>query len=213
MVAGVFFVEEDRSLSPTTQITSKSCFTIQATKGPIGSTLEVRSFTKLLELYGEPISGIDDHLVIKQAVDRGTTCIISRVAHYTSLIDPLTLTALFPLLVVQDRIGAAGSAQQESAVGPFTLVNGDDFVINPDSTPEVSETFDSAAASVPSSDPGGGATAWNLGGEALNVDTGLVGEELSFIVTFSDAFPPLRLTRTTTRKPKLRNRSMRLLAA
>ena len=190
MVAGVFFKEEDRSFNPSTQIISKSCYTVRANKGPIGSSLELKSYTKFVEAYGDPISGIDDHLVIKQALDRGTTVVASRVAHYTDLSDAATLTALFPLIAVDDQLGAEGSATQESSIGPFTLVDGDDIIITPDGSPEATETFDGAAATTVSEDPGGGATGWNLGGELLNVDVGLTGSELSYVVAFDDAFSP-----------------------
>lgn len=183
MVAGVRFVELDESFIPQSTSATKYCYTIRSTRGPLGTDvrnpMEIRTYSKLVENYGEPIANLDDHLELKQALDRGATLYVSRVA---------SSAAAKATVVLQDQLGVAGAAQFQSSVGPFNFEGATDLVFNINGTPASAINFTHTAATQTSEDPGGGATGWNLGGETLIVTVKLPGQttDTVYSMTFSD---------------------------
>ena len=105
MVSGIRFVVEDRSQVPSFQTNAKACFTIRSRKGPIPSEgiPEIRSYSRLLEVFGTPYQAYDDHLRLKHALDRGVPCYISRIVHYGNISNAATVAALAVEVTVQDR--------------------------------------------------------------------------------------------------------------
>ena len=195
MTAGIYFSVKDATFVATAQSFAVSCYTIRSQKGPMGTDVrnpvEIRSYDKLVEVYGPPVAGIDDHLIIKQALDKDCIVKASRVSHFTDLLDEDTNTALFAEVTLQDRVGAPGPATQVSAAGPFqflTTGGAIDFHIN--GATVSGPTFNFTKASQASEDPGAGATGWALGGLSGIAQVVLPGQTnpVDYTVTFDDAF-------------------------
>lgn len=186
MVSGVRFITEDLSFLPQIQTNAKSCFTLRSSRGPLGTDtrnpVTVRSYQKLLENYGNPVANIDDHLIARQALDRGSVLVVSRVSH----IDDASKATV----TVQDRLGVAGPATLTSNAGPFDFLDNTDLVFDVNGTPQAAVNFTGTAATQDTEDPGAGATGWNLGGENLIVTVTLPGQSTTtqYEVVFSDSF-------------------------
>jgi phage tail sheath protein FI len=116
-------------------------------RGPFTPTL-VTSFDEYTKKFGGFISGRE----LAQAVrafflEGGREAWISRVAHYTDVSDPGTLTAVKGTITLQTAATSPGPAQVTGTnAAPWSLSPGDTLVISDGGTGPDTATFDAAAA-------------------------------------------------------------------
>ena len=109
------------------------------------------SFDEWAGIYGGFIAQSDMAIAVQAAFRNGLTALwTQRVAHYTDILDPNTLTALAGSLDLQDRGGSPGPAVLDSAAGPFDLEPGEILEVNIDGAGADSLTFAATAATAAS---------------------------------------------------------------
>lgn len=102
-------------------------------RGPVRVPQFLTSFEEFVSVFGGYITGSDLPLAVAGAFQNGATAIwVSRLVHYTDILDSATATAVKGEFLIPDRGGAAAAAILDSAVGPFALVPAQQLDVNVD---------------------------------------------------------------------------------
>ena len=105
----VIVSEQDLSYFVDTMIKGISCVSGITEKGPVGEATYISSWPQFQRVFGNEIVDSDFPTLCKRALKRGATLWISRVAHYTSVADSSTMTALASTITIGNFAVSASS--------------------------------------------------------------------------------------------------------
>jgi len=94
---------------------------IKAERGPIGRSRIISSMDEYRRIFGLKVPYTTDPLVCEMALRQGGRLNLIRTAHYGSIADPSTLTALKASATIADRGASISHGYIEGIDGPYTF--------------------------------------------------------------------------------------------
>jgi len=136
LASKIVVVEEPPSIRNIPGVeTSVAAFEGVTERGPVRVPQFHTSWDGWVDTYGGFIANSDLPMAVQGAFLNGATAVwTSRVVHYTDILDNGTQTAVAGTQNIPDRGGAAAPATLDSVAGPFTLLPGQDLVVDIDNT-------------------------------------------------------------------------------
>ena len=131
---------------PTTSV-SVTAMNGRTEKGPVRVPTLVTSFDEYVDIYGGHIVGSTFTAEVEQAFLNGTQQLwVSRVVHYTDILDPLTKTSVKAAVTLDTTVGNTQGTVLGSLTENFDLEPGDTLEMLVDGAGPTTATFTATAA-------------------------------------------------------------------
>lgn len=138
----VIVEEAPRLRTIPTSSTSVTAMNGRTEKGPTRVPTLFTSFDEFVDVHGGNIASSTFTAEVEQAFNNGTQQLwISRVVHYTDILDPLTKTSAKATITLQTTVSSTFGTVLGTATAPFDLEPGDTLAILVDGAGPTTATF------------------------------------------------------------------------